>query len=66
MKAAGPRVSTTFNDEVSEGGRIPSLAYIGEKGVFAIFFVNILNLLLKIIQVCVQVADFILKWRKEK
>lgn len=29
------------------------------------FFVNILNLLLKIIQVCVQVADFILKWRKK-
>ena len=43
MKAAGPRVSTTFNDEVSEGGRIPSLAYIGGKGVFAIFFCKYLK-----------------------
>ena len=50
---------------VREGGNKPSLTYIVRKEGEAMFFISIATLLLFTVQVGIQVAEFIIKWRKK-
>lgn len=66
LKAAGPRVYTTLKSEVSEGGKKPSLAYIVRKEGVAMIWISIAALVMRAIQLGIQVAEFLKNISKQK
>lgn len=66
LKAADPRVTTTFNKRSDERAKKePSNTYIVRKEGDAMFFISIATLVLFTVQVGIQVVEFILKWCKK-